>query len=122
MFFKKKKETTEEITRALIDKCLEILLTQLPEKRMPNGHILPYFVCFDVPGTKNEAFLRMERMDDNVSFQVHVLRSGTFRSYSNFLHSCHYNDIEKYLRDEVDREQIYDSVVHLSEDVDEYWA
>lgn len=121
MLFKKKKITNEEITKALIDKSLEVIINQLPEKTFPSGVIRPYFVTFDIPKTKNEAFLRIERSGGDVSLRVHVIRQGTDRSYSNFIHSCSDAELENYLKNEVDRDGIYKSVIHLSESVDEYW-
>lgn len=121
MLFKKKKITNEEITRSLIDKSLEVIINQLPEKTFPSGIIRPHFVAFDIPKTKNEGFLKIERTSEGVCLQVHVVRKGTYRSYSNYIHSCKDAELERYLKNEVDRDEIYKSVIHLSESVDEYW-
>ncbi|MBR3975731.1 MAG: hypothetical protein IKJ88_07730 [Clostridia bacterium] len=121
MLFGKKKITNEEITKALIDKSLEVIINQLPEKTFPSGIIYPYFVAFDIPATKNEAFLKIERTGSNVSLRVHVLRQGTDRSYSNFIYTCSDSELEGYLKNDVDRDELYKSVMHLSESADEYW-
>ena len=122
MLFKNKKPTREEFTKVLIDKSIEILINQLPEKTFPSGIIRPYFVAFDVPKTKNEAFLRVERSADGVCLQVHAVRQGTNRSWSHFMHSCSDAELENYLKNHIDREAIYKSVIELSESADEYWS
>lgn len=121
MLFKKKKVTNEEITRSLIDKSLEVIINQLPEKTFPSGFIRPHFVAFDIPKTKNEGFLKIERTNEGVCLQVHVVRKGTYRSFSNYIHSCKDAELGEYLKNEINREEIFSSIMHLSEKADEYW-
>lgn len=121
MFFLKKKPKKEEITRSLIDKSIEVLINQLAENTLPSGIIRPYFVVFDIPKTKNEAFFKIERPRDGVCLRVHVVRQGTNRSWSHFVHTCNDVELESYLKNEIDRDAIYKSVVELSKSADEYW-
>ena len=117
------KLSKEEKIRKNIDGCIRILLEKLPEIKWRNRHyIRPYFVAFDIPETENEAFLRMDGMgDEEVKFRVDVVKKGTSRAYSHYLQGCSHNEVENYLCNVIEREEIYNSVIHLSEKVDEYW-
>lgn len=122
MFFIKKKDKIEKDTKLLIDKCIKYLINKLPEITFPGGFIRPHFVAFDIPKTKNEGFLKIERTNEGVCLQVHVVRKGTYRSFSNYMHSCKDAELEGYLKNEIDREEIFRSIIHLSEKADEYWG
>lgn len=122
MFFIKKKDKFEKDTKFLIDKCIKYLINKLPAITFPSGFISPHFIAFDIPKTKNEGFLKIERTNEGVCLQVCVLRQGTYRAFSNYIHSCKDAELEGYLKNEIDREEIYKSIMHLSEKADEYWA
>lgn len=114
MLFEKK--IKEEKVRILINACVECLLKELPQNTRPTC-----FVTFAVPGTENKGALAVENTGEKAYLRVLVHRKNNDRAYSNYLHSCPRSEMEKYLKDKVDIEGICNSVIHLSEKVDEYW-
>ena len=113
----------EEKIQNEIDKCLKAIGNKLPEKIRPDdNHIRPFFVSFDIPGTKNEAFLHIGGMDDEeVTLRLDVMRKGTQRVHSHYLKSYPNSEVELYLIKRLNREEIYESVIYLSKKADEYW-
>ncbi len=126
-FFLKKRliiEThKEEKIRNEINKSFKALGDMLPEKIWYGKHLIrPYYVSFEIPGTKNEALLHIDGMKESeVIFRLDVLRKGTQRAYSHYLKSCPHSDVLCYIFKSNDRDDIYNSIVSLSEKVDEYW-
>ncbi len=114
---KRKEETLRQI-RCGVDE----LIRKIPElKRCGGSIIIPYFVAIDIPGTKNEAYLRINGMREDVSFQVSVVRKGTTRANSHYLFRFSHANIEDSLRNEIDYDEIYTSIKQLSEKTDEYY-
>lgn len=113
------KTNKEEKLKDEIDNSIKFLKDRLPEKRWSNRHyIRPYFVSFDIPGTKNEAFLLIDGMrDEEVTFRVDVVKKGTQRVYSHYLKSCPHSRIEYYFYNMIDREEIYNSIIQLSKKI-----
>lgn len=126
-FFLKKRviiEThKEEKIRAEINKGFKALGDMLPEKMCYDKHLIrPYYVSFDIPGTKNEAILHIDGMNDSeVIFRLDVLRKGTQQVYSHYLKSCPHSRVISYVFVTNDRDDVYNSVIGLSRKVDEYW-
>ena len=78
-------------------------------------------MSFDIPGTKNEAFLHIDGMGEEVTFRVDVVRKGTQKTFSKYLKSCPHSDIAFCVLKNFNCNEIYDSVVYLSKKANEYW-
>ncbi len=118
-------ETDAEKLELLMGKALDYLLQWLETQTPDSGHFKRSPVLFDIPGTRNVAFLEVQHHTTappaERSASVGVLRDGTDRMYSNFLMRGTKAEILEYLRAGERKAMLESSVMRLSRNVDKYW-
>ncbi|MBQ4059512.1 MAG: hypothetical protein IJD40_11355 [Lachnospiraceae bacterium] len=105
-----------------VKESVEELLNQLPEKIKPDGHIDTYSVVFAIWGTCNRGVLELEDADNKINLKLHAF-SNPFRcdDFFGVVSECSHSDIENYLKNEIDFDELYEKVISVSEAVDDYW-
>ena len=102
---------------------LYLIGTKLPINMYPEkNYISPYFVSFDIPETKNEAFIHIEGMaDGKILLHLDVVRKGTQKVFSHYLKGIPESELPICLFGNYYLNKIFNSVIFLSKKTDDYW-
>lgn len=108
----------------VMDGVAELLEKYLAEKLAAGEKPGKHGYRFDVYGTKNEGFLRLEpsaSQPGKTMLHLGVYRQGTDRVWSNYLYTGEPRQVLEKLRDPASRTEWLEDLMSLSNSVDEYW-
>ncbi len=102
---------------------LYIIGTKLPINMYPEkNYIRPYSVSFDIPETKNEAFIHIEGLaDEKILLHLDVVRKGTRKMFSHYLKGIPESAFPICFFGNYYLNKIYNWLIFLSKKTDEYW-
>ena len=104
------------------DKLLEKAVRVLKDEMSQNE--FPCYVTFDIPGSPDQGFLRVEK---NYNTRGHYylsaagLRKGTDRLLSNYIYEGDFRAVEDYLGDSGKQAEIRNFLDRLCKKIDDYY-
>ena len=110
--------------RAKIRRAMEFSVEQMPRQVPEFGREGRFGYKFDLQGTQNCAVLLVEcstANDTHRILSIHVQRKGYDLSMMHIIRSGTRAQLLDYLKDENHIDELFDSIQHLSERIDEHY-